>query len=129
MRKTSLDELPQLFNVLAGDMSLVGPRPLTEDDLGKQIPSDETYTTCKPGITGLWIFGRNLKNVASYTRNWSLMLDVKIILATIPALLRRNEEVEYSRDFDADWRIGLLVILVPLALLGAPVLPRLLGLF
>jgi hypothetical protein len=57
------------------------------------------------------------------------MLDVKIILATIPALLRRNEEVEYSRDFDADWRIGLLVILVPLALLGAPVLPRLLGLF
>jgi exopolysaccharide production protein ExoY len=128
LRKSSLDELPQLLNVLAGDMSLVGPRPLVEDDLGK--PAELiNYTACKPGITGFWKFSHYYRDVASYTRDWSPMLDVKIILATIPTLLRNDEEAKYTNDLDTDALIGLLaIILLALAILGIGVLQRLLGL-
>jgi exopolysaccharide production protein ExoY len=54
LRKSGLDELPQLFNVLMGDMSIVGPRPVTEDELSRYGTSVKAYTACRPGITGLW---------------------------------------------------------------------------
>jgi hypothetical protein len=84
-------------------------------------------------MTGLWKFGRHSKAIPSYTRSWSPMLDVKIILAAIAAILRGDEKVEYAHDLEADSRIGLLtVVLVPLAIiavgtLGSEIL-RMLGL-
>jgi exopolysaccharide production protein ExoY len=95
LRKTSLDELPQLFNVLMGDMSIVGPRPVTEDELDRYSTRTGSYLACRPGITGLWqISGRSgtsyNKRVACdafYAQNWSLALDAKIILVTVPVLL------------------------------------------
>lgn len=95
MRKSSLDELPQLFNVLKGDMSIVGPRPVTEEELERYDSSISAYLACRPGITGLWqVSGRSTttyrKRVACdayYAHNWSLALDIKILIVTIPALL------------------------------------------
>jgi exopolysaccharide production protein ExoY len=95
LRKSSLDELPQLFNVLRGDMSIVGPRPVTDEELERYSSSMGAYLACRPGITGLWqVSGRSRttynKRVACdafYARNWSMALDVKIIIVTIPALL------------------------------------------
>lgn len=95
MRKTSLDELPQLLNVLAGEMSIVGPRPVTEDELPRYAGSAPLYMACKPGITGLWqVSGRSsssyderVKLDASYARSWTVAMDAKIVLMTIPVLL------------------------------------------
>ena len=95
LRKTSLDELPQLFNVLKGDMSIVGPRPVTPEELVRYSTGVDAYLACRPGITGLWqVSGRSgttySKRVACdtfYARNWSMLLDAKIIIVTIPALL------------------------------------------
>jgi exopolysaccharide production protein ExoY len=95
LRKTSLDELPQLFNVLMGDMSIVGPRPVTEEELVRYSTNANAYLACRPGITGLWqVSGRSgttySKRVACdafYARNWSMALDAKIIIVTIPVLL------------------------------------------
>jgi exopolysaccharide production protein ExoY len=101
LRKTSLDELPQLFNVLMGDMSIVGPRPVTEEELVRYSTSVRDYLSCRPGITGLWqVSGRSgttySKRIACdtfYARNWSLMLDAEIMILTIPAML--NSENAY----------------------------------
>jgi len=96
LRRYSLDELPQLFNVLAGEMSLVGPRPLPAEDLDPDGLSSrftvwsEQRATVPPGITGLWqIRGRSelpfmdlIKYDLEYVYNWSLMLDLKILLQT-----------------------------------------------
>jgi exopolysaccharide production protein ExoY len=95
LRKSSLDELPQLFNVLKGDMSIVGPRPVTDEELERYTASVGAYLACRPGITGLWqVSGRSTttydKRVACdafYAQNWSIALDVKILIVTIPALL------------------------------------------
>jgi exopolysaccharide production protein ExoY len=95
LRKSSLDELPQLFNVLRGDMSIVGPRPITEEELVKYSGAIDAYLSCRPGITGLWqVSGRSTttysKRVACdafYAREWSMALDVKIVIVTIPSLL------------------------------------------
>lgn len=95
LRKLSLDELPQLFNVLRGEMSIVGPRPVTEEELERYSTSVGAYLSCRPGITGLWqVSGRSTtsyeKRVACdayYAHNWSMVLDAKIIVVTIPALL------------------------------------------
>jgi exopolysaccharide production protein ExoY len=95
LRKSSLDELPQLFNVLKGDMSIVGPRPVTDEELERYASSVSAYLSCRPGITGLWqVSGRSTttynKRVACdtfYARNWSMALDAKIMVVTIPALL------------------------------------------
>jgi exopolysaccharide production protein ExoY len=95
LRQSSLDELPQLFNVLKGDMSIVGPRPVTEAELERYSTSVSAYLACRPGITGLWqVSGRSTttynKRVACdafYAQNWSLALDAKIVIVTIPALL------------------------------------------
>jgi exopolysaccharide production protein ExoY len=95
LRKSSLDELPQLFNVLKGEMSIVGPRPVTDEELDRYATSVGAYLACRPGITGLWqVSGRSSttydKRVACdtfYARNWSMALDAKIVIVTIPSLL------------------------------------------
>jgi exopolysaccharide production protein ExoY len=95
LRKSSLDELPQLFNVLKGHMSIVGPHPVTEEELERYDSSVSAYLACRPGITGLWqVSGRSKttysKRVACdayYAHNWSLALDIKILIVTIPSLL------------------------------------------
>lgn len=94
LRKSSLDELPQLFNVLKGDMSIVGPRPVTDEEMSRYSGAVGAYCACRPGITGLWqVSGRSSttfsKRVACdffYARNWSIILDARIIVATIPAV-------------------------------------------
>jgi lipopolysaccharide/colanic/teichoic acid biosynthesis glycosyltransferase len=98
MRKTSLDELPQLFNVLWGDMSLVGPRPIVEAEVVKYGRSMRHYCRQVPGITGLWqVMGRNdvsyRRRVALdrlFTRKLSLKLYAGILCLTIPAVLLRR---------------------------------------
>jgi exopolysaccharide production protein ExoY len=95
LRKSSLDELPQLFNVLRGDMSIVGPRPITQEELVRYSSSVGAYLACRPGITGLWqVSGRSTatyhKRVACdtfYAHNWSMALDAKILIVTIPSVL------------------------------------------
>jgi len=97
IRKCSIDELPQLWNVLIGDMSLVGPRPIVVAEKSYYGGSYNYYEDSKPGITGLWqISGRNdiayserVSMDVTYSRNWSLWLDIVIILKTIPTLIGR----------------------------------------
>ena len=91
LRKTSLDELPQLWNVIRGEMSLVGPRPIVSDEIVKYGPYYGLYTMVKPGITGLWqVSGRNnttyderVQLDAYYVRNWSPWMDIALLLKTI----------------------------------------------
>ena len=99
LRRWSLDELPQLWNVLVGDMSLVGPRPFFESDLETYEDDHFLRLGAKPGITGLWqVSGRSgivdFEHVVAldteYVRNWSLLLDLKILLRTVPAVLGRR---------------------------------------
>jgi exopolysaccharide biosynthesis polyprenyl glycosylphosphotransferase len=99
LRKSSIDELPQLLNVIHGDMSLVGPRPLPVRDVIAHWGSFmEQRLLARPGITGLWqVSGRSSANPADYERldlyyvdNWSLITDVTILLRTIPAVLLRR---------------------------------------
>ena len=95
MRRFSLDELPQLWNVLKGDMSLVGPRPPVPGEVGQYEWWQRRRLSVKPGLTCLWqIFGRNEIDFESwmeldlrYINQWSLALDLKILLKTIPAVL------------------------------------------
>ena len=97
LRRSSIDELPQLVNVLLGHMSLVGARPPTEDEVLLYRPEHWRRLAKKPGITGLWqISGRSaitsFEQVvaldASYIESHSLLLDIKILLRTLPAVLR-----------------------------------------
>jgi exopolysaccharide biosynthesis polyprenyl glycosylphosphotransferase len=99
LRKWSIDEFPQLLNVISGDMSLVGPRPLPARDVIAHWGSFmERRLLARPGITGLWqVSGRSSANPADYERldlyyvdNWSLITDVTILLRTIPAVLFRR---------------------------------------
>lgn len=95
LRRTSLDELPQLFNVLKGDMSLVGPRPPLHYEFEAYDHWQYDRLQVRPGITGLWqVSGRNLLTYrqmceldVEYVRRWSLYLDLKILLRTIPVVL------------------------------------------
>ena len=96
LRKTSLDELPQLINVLKGEMSLVGPRPPLPEEVNLYDLKDRRRLSMKPGITCLWqINGRNtisfekwMELDRKYIDQWSLWLDLKILLKTIPAVLK-----------------------------------------
>ncbi|WP_175964420.1 undecaprenyl-phosphate galactose phosphotransferase WbaP [Burkholderia pyrrocinia] len=98
LRKTSLDELPQLWNVLRGDMSLVGPRPVVEKEIQRYGDDAAYYLLAKPGMTGLWqISGRNDTDYARrvfldawYVRNWSLWGDITILFKTIGVVLHRD---------------------------------------
>ncbi|CDZ80587.1 UDP-glucose:undecaprenyl-phosphate glucose-1-phosphate transferase [Candidatus Rubidus massiliensis] len=96
LRKTSLDEFPQFWNVLKGDMSIVGPRPVVKDEVIHHINHNAPIIlSFRPGITGLWqVSGRSdtsyekrVELDLSYIKNYSLINDVKIILKTIPALI------------------------------------------
>lgn len=98
MRKCSIDELPQLYNVLKGDMSLVGPRPPIPEEVAKYEPWQLRRLSLKPGITCLWqISGRSrlgfdewMRLDIEYINNQSFWMDVKILLRTIPAVLLRE---------------------------------------
>ena len=99
LRKTSLDELPQLFNVLRGDMSVVGPRPPIPYEVESYELWHRKRLDMKPGITGLWqVSGRNrltfdemVRMDLFYIENWSLLLDLKIILQTLPVMWRGED--------------------------------------
>jgi exopolysaccharide production protein ExoY len=94
LRKLSLDELPQLFNILRGEMSIVGPRPVVDDELELYESSAVYYLQTRPGLTGLWqVSGRNDVSYETrvafdthYVRNWSLASDLVIVARTIPAV-------------------------------------------
>jgi exopolysaccharide biosynthesis polyprenyl glycosylphosphotransferase len=95
IRRFSIDELPQIFNVLRGDMSLVGPRPPLPAEVARYERWQRRRLSMKPGMTCLWqISGRNevsfddwMKLDLTYIDNWSLMLDLKILLKTVPVVL------------------------------------------
>jgi len=98
LRQTSLDELPQIFNVLVGQMSLVGPRPYLPREWEELTEYSETILSVRPGITGLWqVSGRSdttfevrLSLDAWYVRNWNLWLDVVILLKTLVVVLKKT---------------------------------------
>ena len=102
IRKTSLDEFPQFWNVLKGDMSLVGTRPPTVDEWEKYELHHRSRMSIKPGITGMWqASGRSditdfeevVKLDTEYIENWSIGLDVKILLKTVTSVLKSEGSV------------------------------------
>jgi lipopolysaccharide/colanic/teichoic acid biosynthesis glycosyltransferase len=97
LRQWSLDELPQLFNILAGEMSLVGPRPIVRAETREYAELLPYYLIAVPGLSGLWqVSGRSTLDYyertrldAMYVKRWNLLEDLKILLRTIPAVLGR----------------------------------------
>lgn len=95
LRRSSLDELPQLLNVIRGEMSLVGPRPIIEEELRRFGALRPVYEAARPGITGLWqVSGRNRTDFTTrvqldtqYVRDWSFRTDLRILARTVPAVL------------------------------------------
>lgn len=98
LRQSSLDELPQLYNVLRGEMSLVGPRPALPHEVERYLPHYHQRLTVQPGMTGLWQvsgranvpFRRWMAMDVWYARNWSPLGDFSILLRTLPAVIRRE---------------------------------------
>jgi Undecaprenyl-phosphate galactose phosphotransferase WbaP len=98
LRKSSLDELPQLFNVLRGEMSLVGPRPIVEAEIAKYGRRFSHYCAVKPGITGLWqVSGRNDTSYRTrvaldciYAKRRNVWMDFAVLASTVPAVLARR---------------------------------------
>jgi lipopolysaccharide/colanic/teichoic acid biosynthesis glycosyltransferase len=96
LRRTSLDELPQLWNVLRGEMSLVGPRPILPEQVELYGENFTTYSQVRPGMTGLWqVSGRNMLSLLEraewdreYIQTWSLLLDFQILVRTVWAVVR-----------------------------------------
>jgi exopolysaccharide production protein ExoY len=99
LRKSSLDELPQLINVILGDMSVVGPRPIVAAELGRYGSYSADYLRARPGLTGLWqvsgrsglSYGQRIALDRYYVRRWSIALDLAILFRTLPALLRHQD--------------------------------------
>lgn len=95
IRKTSIDELPQLINILRGDMSIVGPRPIVENEIIRYGDNFKQYCAVRPGLTGPWqVKGRSdttyddrVAMDVEYAENWTLMSDIGIMIKTIPAVL------------------------------------------
>lgn len=100
LRKTGLDELPQLVNVLKGEMSIVGPRPVVEEEIKKYGKYWKKVFSVKPGITGYWVVKKNknttyderIKMDLYYVENLSVKLDTKILLKTIKIMLKGKNE-------------------------------------
>lgn len=98
LRASSIDELPQLINVLRGDMSIVGPRPIVLEEVPRYGDYFAAYCSVRPGITGVWqVSGRNnisyqrrVEMDALYARRKSILLDIKLMAATVPAVLARR---------------------------------------
>ena len=98
LRKTSLDELPQLFNILTGDMSFVGPRPIVKKELEKYGTNQEKLLSTKPGLTGFWqahgrsntTYDERICMELYYVSNASLKLDIKIFFKTVISVLKRE---------------------------------------
>ncbi|MDE1154394.1 MAG: sugar transferase [Acidobacteriaceae bacterium] len=98
LRRTSLDELPQLWNVLTGSMSLVGPRPIVAAEVEKYGRYFADYSSVKPGLTGLWqVSGRSRTSYAErvqldrqYAREWSLRMDLKILVRTVTSVVNQD---------------------------------------
>jgi exopolysaccharide production protein ExoY len=98
LRTTSLDELPQLFNVIKGEMSLVGPRPIVADEVRRYGAAFHDYTRCRPGITGLWqVSGRSdvdyrgrVRLDQQYSRRWSLATDFSVLWKTVFVVIQRR---------------------------------------
>jgi lipopolysaccharide/colanic/teichoic acid biosynthesis glycosyltransferase len=96
LRRTSLDELPQLWNILRGDMSMVGPRPIVREEVGKYGQAFVLYSQVKPGLTGLWqVSGRNntsywrrIELDSEYIRTWTPRSDIHIVMKTFGAVLK-----------------------------------------
>lgn len=96
LRKTSLDELPQIFNVLKGEMSLVGPRPVVEAELEKYGEYLDDYLMVRPGITGMWqVNGRSdttyeerVRMDSWYVRNWSIWIDIMLLWRTVKSVIK-----------------------------------------
>jgi exopolysaccharide production protein ExoY len=112
LRATGLDELPQLFNVLRGEMSLVGPRPCTPNEFCRYQPWQQQRVDAAPGLTGYWqVNGKNKTTFTEminldifYTKNMSCWLDLKIILQTVPAII--GQVLEARRAGEPDKRGG-----------------------
>jgi undecaprenyl-phosphate galactose phosphotransferase len=98
LRKTSLDELPQIFNVLKGEMSLVGPRPIIRDEIPRYGKYIEDYYMVRPGITGMWqTSGRNdidyderVQMDTWYVRNWNIWFDIVLLWRTFSVVLNKK---------------------------------------
>ncbi|MCF3931919.1 sugar transferase [Acuticoccus sp. M5D2P5] len=96
LRKTSLDELPQLINILRGEMSIVGPRPVVRAELNRYKDGAAAYVATRPGLTGPWqVSGRSDVGYDSrvaldtaYVSSWSMLRDILIVTKTVPAVLR-----------------------------------------
>jgi len=114
LRATGLDELPQLFNVLRGEMSLVGPRPCLPFEYERYLPWQRERSNTLPGLTGLWqVSGKNhttfvemMRLDIRYSRNKSLWLDIKILLRTIPAIVRQTRETTSQAPSHAGWSVS-----------------------
>jgi exopolysaccharide production protein ExoY len=99
LRKSSLDEVPQLINIIRGEMSFVGPRPVVAEELTRYGTAVKYYLAARPGLTGLWqvsgrskvSYGHRVAFDSYYVRNWSMSLDLIIALKTIPAVLHYEE--------------------------------------
>jgi exopolysaccharide production protein ExoY len=98
LRTTSLDELPQLFNVIAGDMSLIGPRPIVAEEIERYGDAFRHYCACRPGMTGLWQvsgrtgvdYVRRVKFDEQYATGWSLRLDLTVLCRTVVVVTQRS---------------------------------------
>jgi undecaprenyl-phosphate galactose phosphotransferase len=98
LRRTSLDELPQLWNVIRGDMSLVGPRPIVHEEIEKYGPYFKEYDQVRPGITGLWQvsgrsnvdYGERVRMDSWYVHNWSVWIDMMLLWRTIKAVMEQK---------------------------------------